>query len=873
MKTKLLYFFIVLLSAFAGLQAQTISIVGEAAGGWPDDNPATPDTHIMSTTDNITYTYNDLVLTTAAPGGGVKFRQDGAWIINWGSAAFPMGTGTQNGNNILTVAGTYDVTFNRITGAYAFQPVGSFSNIGIIGSSVSEAGFAGPDIDMITFDGVTYTLVNHQFLGGFAKFRMNDSWDVNWGGTTFPSGTASLSGSDIPVPAGTFTVTFNLQTGEYDFQPPKIGILGTAVSASGFDGPDTDMTTTDGITYVLASHTFTDGLAKFRQDDSWATNWGGTEFPAGVGITDGSDIPVTAGTYSVTFNRITGAYAFAAPIVFASIGILGDAVNANGFDGPDVDMTTEDGVNYVLENHVFSNGYAKFRVNDSWDLNYGGSTFPSGDAAVDGANISVVAGTYSVYLNTNSMTYVFVGNPAHPTVGIIGTAVSAAGFSGLDTNLVTTDGETYTITHTFLAGEAKFRQDDSWDISWGSDNFPSGGNDGNNIVIPAGTYDVTFNRTTGVYNFTATGEYPAVGILGTAVTAGGFDDPDTNMSTENGIIYTLNDWTFINGEAKFRENDSWDVSWGAAAFPTGTATVGGPNIPVTAGTYDVTFNRITGVYSFTGDSFPQVGMIGDAVLGSGFEGDDVDMFTSDGINYNLNAYDFVTGSAKFRQDNGWSVNWGSNSFPSGTGIQDGDNIPVAGNRYNVWFDRSTGAYAFNYVSIGVLGTALSGYDAPDFDMSTVDGINYSVYLTLTSGTIKLRENDSWAVNWGGDLSVSNVLTLNGPDIEVDPAPSGALIEFNRLTGVLLINYSIGIGEHKLAKTSVYPNPSGTVWNFENPLVNISRVDIMDVSGKLLISKTSAASQLTVDAVALPAGMYFARITSGENVETVKLLRK
>lgn len=51
--------------------------------------------------------------------GGVKFA-NGSWDINWGNAAFPRGTGTQGGANILYKAGTYTVFFNDLTGQYMF---------------------------------------------------------------------------------------------------------------------------------------------------------------------------------------------------------------------------------------------------------------------------------------------------------------------------------------------------------------------------------------------------------------------------------------------------------------------------------------------------------------------------------------------------------------------------------------------------------------------------------------------------------------------------------------------------------------------------------------------------------------------------------
>lgn len=872
---KTLLFFIALLCFTLG-NAQSISIVGEAVGGWPDSDPNTPDTHIMSTVDNITYTITNLDVTTAVPGGGAKFRQDGDWAINWGNAAFPSGTGTQGGANILTVAGTYDVTFNRLTGAYAFTNVVTYPSIGMIGDAVSVDGFAGPDVDMVTFDGITYTITDYNFLGGEMKFRQDDSWDNNWGSTAFPSGTATMGGANIPVPEGTYSVSFNRITGDYSFTFPSIGIIGTAVSAGGFNDPDTDLSTTDGVNYVLYNHTFTDGEAKFRQADDWGVNWGSADFPSGTGTQGGANILVTAGTYTVHFNRMTGAYSFDPPVVFASIGVLGTAVTAGGFDDPDTDMTTTDGITYTLSNYTFTDGELKFRQDDMWTNNWGGTDFPSGTAIFEGQNIQVVAGTYTVTFNLQTLAYSFTGTPLYPSIGILGTAVNANGFNGPDTNLSTTDGETYTLSnHTFTAGEAKFRQDDAWDINWGSADFPSGiaTQGGSNITVLAGTYDVTFTRSTGAYEFSTVGTFPAVGILGTAVDANGFDGPDTDMATTNGIIYTLADFTFTTGEAKFRQDDAWDVNWGDAAFPAGTATLNGNNIAVTAGTYDVNFNRLTGAYTFTGDAtvFANIGIIGDAVTLDGFAGPDVDMQTTDGITYTLMAYTFNAGEAKFRQDDAWDVNWGSVDFPSGVGTQGGANILVTPGTYNVTFNILTGAYSFDFVSIGVLGTALNGFDVADTNMSTTDGINYTLEnITLTDGLIKFRQNDTWTVNWGGTEFPGGVYTLDGPDI---PVVAGTYnISFNRPSGEgMFTEVILGVNTADQAKFSVYPNPSSGNWNF-SANNNLTAIQIMDATGKTIMSKMLSSKEVIVDASSLSSGLYFAKLTSEKGSQTIKVIK-
>jgi hypothetical protein len=51
---------------------------------------------------------------------------------------------------------------------------------------------------------------------------------------------------------------------------------------------------------------------------------------------------------------------------------------------------------------------------------------------------------------------------------------------------------------------------------------------------------------------------------------------------------------------KFRADNRWDINWGNSFFPNGIAIQNGANIPIPAeGKYNITFNDITGEYTFT----------------------------------------------------------------------------------------------------------------------------------------------------------------------------------------------------------------------------------------------------------------------------------
>lgn len=277
-----------------------VGILGTALNGWDVDLD-------MFTTDGITYTLSNWPLTL----GEIKFRQNDSWAINWGGYEFPTGTSYRDGPDIpVNSSSNYNITFNRLTGEYSFVCVGNcHTGIGfrVTSSGTDSTWFS--NVNMSTSDGVTYFLLGYAFENGEVSFLQNDSLNINWGGGSFPSGTAFPGGPGIPVNAGSYNVTFNLITGEFSFTIPTIGMRGSA-----FNGWSDyiEMQTTDGITYTLSDYTFDEGEVKFLQNDKWIVSWGGYTFPTGYGYQYAPGIFVPAGKYLVVFNRMTGEYTFKA---------------------------------------------------------------------------------------------------------------------------------------------------------------------------------------------------------------------------------------------------------------------------------------------------------------------------------------------------------------------------------------------------------------------------------------------------------------------------------------------------------------------------------------------------------------------------------
>ncbi|MFN7117910.1 MAG: SusF/SusE family outer membrane protein [Saprospiraceae bacterium] len=469
--------------------------------------------------------------------------------------------------------------------------------VGIIGSATPKGW--GEDTDMTHIGNGVFELVI-TLTDGEAKFRADDAWTVNWGAADFPSGIGRQDGPNIPISAGTWRVRFEPGTGAYSFtravalssNAKDLYLVGTF---NNFQGNQYKFNLVANNTWVLKEIQLkpTDQFRFAEGPFLMGRNWGDTdkdgradEFGNNIKL---GDLPSNKGEafYTITFNDRTRIYSIEF-VKFPSIGIIGSAT-PGGWDA-DTDMTDKgDGTFQLLI--ALKDGEAKFRANDSWDTNWGGGDFPKGIGTQNGPNIPVKAGTYKVTFKPATGEYNF--EPGISFVGIIGSATP--GGWGADTELKDNGDGSYSAVVGLGTGEAKFRINNSWDTNWGANGFPSGtGTQGGpNIPVTPGIYVVTFTPGTGEYKF----EPASIGLIGTAQTGGWSSDTDmvADATTPGEVTLTI---TLSDGEAKFRTNNDWKFNWGNNTFPSGTATPGGPNIPVKAGNYTIKFNVNTGAYSF-----------------------------------------------------------------------------------------------------------------------------------------------------------------------------------------------------------------------------------------------------------------------------------
>lgn len=173
-------------------------------------------------------------------------------------------------------------------------------------------------------------------------------------------------------------------------------------------------------------------------------------------------------------------------------GVVGSAT-PNGWNGPDIKMWNSTDGNLVAY-ATLSAGEIKFRKNNDWGVNLGGS---NGTLSSGGSNIAVTAGTYKITINVSKNTYAIETY----SWGIIGSG--ARGWGDNDDVAMTYEGSTnsWVVKNIALDGEIKFRLNHSWGTNFGADSTDNPAaalegdikSGGNNIKIPAGTYNVSFS--------------------------------------------------------------------------------------------------------------------------------------------------------------------------------------------------------------------------------------------------------------------------------------------------------------------------------------------------------------------------------------------
>lgn len=243
-------------------------------------------------------------------------------------------------------------------------------------------------------DGFTWMIVPQSALGTTDVEKMYGVSDT--GDPAAAEGSLMLGGEPGEITeAGTYQIEVNMLDLTY-----KVGtaydVLYTPGNANGWSFNDNMLLFTDDYV-VYKGFVYVDTMFKFTAKPNWDINWGkgdeeGTLAPGGKNIEVS-----TNGLYYVTVDLGKATYSL------TLINTLGGIGGFNGW-GAQTEMTPSADFKDWTGKITFSAGDEwKFRMNDNWDINLGGSyddlTFGGGNLAAPGA------GEYTVTLHLGKLPY------------------------------------------------------------------------------------------------------------------------------------------------------------------------------------------------------------------------------------------------------------------------------------------------------------------------------------------------------------------------------------------------------------------------------------------------------------------------------------
>ena len=156
---------------------------------------------------------------------------------------------------------------------------------------------------------------------GFKLIHKPGSWDEQWGMLDGAYVKNDGGSGNIEVSAdGYYAVTYDMNTETLTVEPytEAVAVFSMITTPGGYQdwnaggNPMNPMSTVvENHDWVLDATFESDTELKFA-NGTWGVNWGAPTFPVGVGVQNGANIPVEAGSYKIVFNDILGRYYFIA---------------------------------------------------------------------------------------------------------------------------------------------------------------------------------------------------------------------------------------------------------------------------------------------------------------------------------------------------------------------------------------------------------------------------------------------------------------------------------------------------------------------------------------------------------------------------------
>jgi len=275
--------------------------------------------------------------------------------------------------------------------------------------------------------------------------------------------------------------------------------------------------------------------------------------------------------------------------------------------------------------------------------------------------------------------------------------------------------------------------------------------------------DIEFTTLADIQTWNIPGDYVEASYPGSGLANWSPDKSPQIISTiaspDNleGYVYMAN----ASNQWKFASQMNWDgPNYGTDG--AGNLDPNGGNIVADAGYYKINAN--TDAMTFTAVATVW-GVIGDATAGGW--GDETPLTYNPTSKTWRGVQTLTAAQFKFRANHNWDYNYGSDAADGNLSVGGANIVVDVEADYSITLDLShPNEYTYSFNRWGLIGDATPGGWSDDTNM-TWDAANNVFTVTLdlvSSGSFKIRANDDWAINYGGDL---NALEAGGANINID----------------------------------------------------------------------------------------------------------
>lgn len=168
----------------------------------------------------------------------------------------------------------------------------------------------------------------------------------------------------------------------------------------------------------------------------------------------------------------------------------------------------------------------------------------------------------------------------------------------------------------------------------------------------------------------------------------------------------------------------------------------------------------------------------------------------------------------------------------------------------------------NVNSLPTVGTNVSAATICLNEVISLSGTGATTYMWYSNTSPNVYQGSSIAVS----PNATTTFTIVGTDGNGCSGSANAVVTVDACTGINKFTASN-------SGVNVFPNPTGGMITVETHNTSVKTVELVDLSGRVLVSTTSSLENVQVNMNSFANGVYYVKIQSGSTTDVVKVVKE